>query len=736
MGCIGSSDGRKQSDIGGRFKDVHGVPSPTSDFGDSASRRSSSFGRRSSARRMLGESQQSERRTQRGEPPPAVQVGGSEDDRDDFGLFAPQCDSPESPAVVTSGSKPRTVHSKKDVLDAAEQLVRDRPRSLDAVEPDDVFFVIATCVWELLGCWEEHHFWTPQKLRQIADTTYKQVVEDIGAGVPVPHNMLYERAVQVAAAEAGSCEERMLAGGTPTSSPTSTGAARPPPPQVACALDQGHRKYMEDFLFACKAPTCLFSSEGARASQAEEVLIAVYDGHAGVAAAEWLRERLHGIVVRRDEYHTDTAEALRAAFLQADVRFYDLARKGGCDAGSCVAFLLLREGVLWCANVGDCVAYLCRSDTGASEASDAGVPAPGAFSVVPLCTEHGLEDSGERRAVESRGGHVLWNEGCLRVNGMLQVTRTIGDRRLHSVLSQTPDVSRVELDRAADEFAVCGSDGLIATLTGEDICEFVRTAKNEVDSIFRTRRLLLRAFGGQRHARLLSRREGALPCNPLHAPGSQRKTETCARSQQSRNSDLHTALSAWHSSGAGTSQSSKRTSPHAWSCFSVPAGGCLWADAGAVTPDEPGVTQAAASLRRLRRAFQRQASIQRRLHQIKPSPLAVQQWHACSDPAELPEGASAEGQAMDDWLSVTQDAFHPDLDFHDYQVIAEALIGQCLKNQPGGCDNVSCAILFFHPETLSSHENEQLLALAQAVRQPAEGAGLHPAGAGTHAPAG
>jgi serine/threonine protein phosphatase PrpC len=70
-------------------------------------------------------------------------------------------------------------------------------------------------------------------------------------------------------------------------------------------------------------------------------------------------------------------------------------------------------------------------------------------------------DEGERRQVEARGGEVPEASPGekRRVNGLLEITRALGDRSLKPAVSREAEVHHRELSEA-DQLLVMGSDGL------------------------------------------------------------------------------------------------------------------------------------------------------------------------------------------------------------------------------------------------------------------------------------
>lgn len=78
-----------------------------------------------------------------------------------------------------------------------------------------------------------------------------------------------------------------------------------------------------------------------------------------------------------------------------------------------------------------------------------------------LTTSHRASNAVERQRILARGGNVPeCSKGeCARVNGLIEVTRSLGDRWLKPVLDCTPEVVARDLT-ADDAFLVIGSDGL------------------------------------------------------------------------------------------------------------------------------------------------------------------------------------------------------------------------------------------------------------------------------------
>ncbi len=87
-----------------------------------------------------------------------------------------------------------------------------------------------------------------------------------------------------------------------------------------------------------------------------------------------------------------------------------------------------------------------------------------------LTSSHTAGNAEERQRVIARGGEVpeCATGEALRVNGVIEVTRSLGDRWLKPVLDNQPDVFVHQLTQE-DAYVVMGSDGLFDYKTDESI---------------------------------------------------------------------------------------------------------------------------------------------------------------------------------------------------------------------------------------------------------------------------
>ena len=189
----------------------------------------------------------------------------------------------------------------------------------------------------------------------------------------------------------------------------------------------------------------------------------IYDGHGGKRAAQIAAESLTSTflhvwasdlekpqVARRSQ-----AECLREAYGQADKNIID----SGTESGTTAATFYIIDGRFVAANVGDSRVIIgtkwgrCRA----------------------LTVDHrpSLED--EKSRIEDLGGIITWF-GTPRVQGVLAVSRSLGDANLKPFISSEPRITEGYLGKEND-YVVLACDGVWDVLSPEEVMSAVRAAK-------------------------------------------------------------------------------------------------------------------------------------------------------------------------------------------------------------------------------------------------------------------
>jgi protein phosphatase 1L len=203
------------------------------------------------------------------------------------------------------------------------------------------------------------------------------------------------------------------------------------------------------------------SMEDAHAIWEEEDVFSaeVYDGHGGSMAALLVAEFLtpHFLSLVREERARDAPESktdpelLRAAYLAADQ--YICSRP--TTSGAAAATIHVLGDCFLAANVGD-----SRVIIGARSGA------------VQLTVDHKPDLPEERSRIEALGGRVI-SMGVPRVEGMLAMSRALGDSELKPYVSPEPRIVEGYLGTEND-FVVVACDGVWDVLTLQEVMDTVR----------------------------------------------------------------------------------------------------------------------------------------------------------------------------------------------------------------------------------------------------------------------
>ncbi|KAK1751885.1 phosphatase 2C-like domain-containing protein [Echria macrotheca] len=244
---------------------------------------------------------------------------------------------------------------------------------------------------------------------------------------------------------------------------------------------------------------------------------AIFDGHAGTFAADWCGKKLHIILeeIIRKNPNAPIPELLDQTFTSVDAQLEKLPLKNsGCTAAIAVlrwedrvpssasatgsqaiapaiakaaeeaskseeakrsetssslaapeaAHARLkgtatRQRVLYTANVGDARIILCRSG-----------------KALRLSYDHKGSDENEGKRISNAGGLILNN----RVNGVLAVTRALGDSYIKELVTGHPYTTETVIQPEVDEFIIIACDGLWDVCSDQEAVDLVREIQEPV----------------------------------------------------------------------------------------------------------------------------------------------------------------------------------------------------------------------------------------------------------------
>lgn len=202
---------------------------------------------------------------------------------------------------------------------------------------------------------------------------------------------------------------------------------------------------------------------GAFRGRTQEDYFAIFDGHGGRDAAAFAAEHLHQVLAEKLKT-SNAVKSLKEAFNDTHKMISDQKIVGGTTA--VVALFIGKKGFI--ANVGDSRAVLCRD----------GIP-------VRVSLDHKPELPMETQRIKKLGGTVTTTynsagQATSRVNGMLSVSRALGDTTLHPYVSSDPEIhGPVNLDPGAkNQFVVLACDGVWDVITDEEATSIVAPIPN------------------------------------------------------------------------------------------------------------------------------------------------------------------------------------------------------------------------------------------------------------------
>ncbi|KAG6400185.1 hypothetical protein SASPL_137010 [Salvia splendens] len=181
-----------------------------------------------------------------------------------------------------------------------------------------------------------------------------------------------------------------------------------------------------------------------------EYLRQVFDGHGGIDAAFFVREKLLKFIVEDPFFPVCLEKAIKSAFLRTDYAFSDDSSLD-ISSGTTVLTAFISGRKLIVANAGDCRAVLGKRGR-----------------AIEISKDHKPNCKSEKIRIEKLGGAIY--DGYL--NGQLSVSRALGDWHMKrpkgsaSPLSAEPELQDMLLGED-DEFLILGCDGLWEVMSSQ-----------------------------------------------------------------------------------------------------------------------------------------------------------------------------------------------------------------------------------------------------------------------------
>ena len=234
------------------------------------------------------------------------------------------------------------------------------------------------------------------------------------------------------------------------------------------AADKGTRRRMED----------THVLEDKFAGSDASAFFGVYDGHGGKHISDLCASTIHKTlathvagIAESDLSADKLVETMKIVYAEVD----EGLKTAMPTSGACVVTALIREiggkRVLVVANAGDSRAIISRES-----------------GVERLTYDHKPTDESEAARITGSGAFI--RDG--RVNGMIGITRALGDHCMKQWIISTPHVQAIELT-STDDFLVLACDGVWDVVKDEEAIAFLRE-KGEQNASYLAKALAVEAL--------------------------------------------------------------------------------------------------------------------------------------------------------------------------------------------------------------------------------------------------
>lgn len=216
--------------------------------------------------------------------------------------------------------------------------------------------------------------------------------------------------------------------------------------------DIGMRAYMED-----RSSVDLNLCHGYQ-------FFAVFDGHGGPEVASYLKTHMKEAVKEVLNNHYDKhgsqlsiPTVLKDAF---DKIIDDIPYIIAFQTGSTAVVVLVKDNTIWVANCGDSRAIINDGE-----------------NAIPLTFDHKPNRKDEYFRITQSGGQVTQSsaQDVPRVNGVLAVSRSIGDFALVPFVSWRPEITQYTYSEK-NNYIILATDGVWDVLSNEDVIRIVNNA--------------------------------------------------------------------------------------------------------------------------------------------------------------------------------------------------------------------------------------------------------------------
>ncbi|PAV57042.1 hypothetical protein WR25_26110 isoform H [Diploscapter pachys] len=229
---------------------------------------------------------------------------------------------------------------------------------------------------------------------------------------------------------------------------------------------KGKRKSQEDRYISMPTLKLVFPDT----SRSDVGLFGVFDGHNGAECSTYsaahLATEFNDVLKQNAEGKRSLEESLQTSVVRLEHRLFVRCDKEQWRSGSTAVVMAVDNDEMSFAWLGDSAAFILKSSSLCQRQVDK----------IPV--DHSTSNKSEAERVEADGGQLLYIGGELRVNGVLNVTRALGDIGGRPMVSGAPEIKT--LKRSVDDYLVLlVCDGITDAFDNENLFQIVEAFVND-----------------------------------------------------------------------------------------------------------------------------------------------------------------------------------------------------------------------------------------------------------------
>ncbi|EYC01407.1 hypothetical protein Y032_0108g9 [Ancylostoma ceylanicum] len=224
---------------------------------------------------------------------------------------------------------------------------------------------------------------------------------------------------------------------------------------ISCESEKGRRPRQEDRMLAMPTLSLVFPD----VARTDVGLMAVFDGHGGAECSAYSCAHLPAEFVRALNAHpTSLGESLKEAFERLDTRLSVRCEHERWRSGTTAVAAAIDTKQIAIAWIGDSAAYILSEPEKFQKITRAHVPT----------------NEEEAKRVEQDGGQLLYIQGELRVNGVLNLTRALGDIGGRPMISPKADTTLIERD-TSQYLVLLACDGVSELFRDSEVLDMIKS---------------------------------------------------------------------------------------------------------------------------------------------------------------------------------------------------------------------------------------------------------------------